>query len=173
MAQNDTPTNSFEPFYRQKVPTIHYQYDTAKQIHNYSNNWDFDKDGVADQVYFVGTGGAHLYYYLRVILSSYNAKRDFPFIESDFPILPPDYNLNKVDYKPISDQTYFAVFKDEQEDNLVIFIKLDKATFSVAQKILKKKGVDTNLVTISFQKGKPIFKNFIDSKNVALTNGSR
>lgn len=172
-AQDDMPTNSFASYCRQKIPSICYEYDSIKQIHNYSNNWDFDKDGIADQVYFIGTGGAHLYFYLRVLLSSDNAKRDFPFIESDFPMLPPNYDFTKTGYKPNSNQTFFAVFKNEAEDNLTIFIKLDNATFSVTRNVLKKKGVNTNLVTLSFNNGKTLFKDFTDNNHAVSTNGSR
>lgn len=66
----DIPSNSFENEYRISNPTLNYSYDEISQIHNYSNNWDFDNDGIKDQIYFVGTSGAHVYYFLRVVLSS-------------------------------------------------------------------------------------------------------
>src|SRR5688500_10540773 len=42
---------------------LNYSYDPATQTHNYSKNWDFDSDGETDSLYFIGTGGAHLYFY--------------------------------------------------------------------------------------------------------------
>ena len=92
-SQSGMPSNSFEASYKKTNPTINYKYDSLRQIHDYSNNWDFDEDGKPDQVYFVGTGGAHLYYFLRVILSTDNLVRDFSFIQSDFPVLPSAHKL--------------------------------------------------------------------------------
>lgn len=54
---------------------IKYCYDTLKQIHNYSDNWDFILDGKMDQVYLIGTRGAYLYFFLRVVLSTDNVER--------------------------------------------------------------------------------------------------
>jgi len=164
LSQSDSLSNSFDEHYKKTNPTITYKYDNKKQIHDYSNNWDFDKDGKLDNLYFVGTGGAHLYYFLRIVLSSDNIRRDFPFIESDFPILPKEYELNKTDYRPTSDQTFFAVFNNNKENDLTIFVKLDKATYAVTNQALKKKGVTTSLVTVSFKKGKAVLKDFIDQK---------
>ena len=61
--QIDSISNSFENTYRKSNPTLKYKYDNYAQVHDYSNNWDFDKDGINDEVYFVGTGGAHVYYF--------------------------------------------------------------------------------------------------------------
>jgi len=66
----EIPSNSFENVYRISNPTLKYSYDEISQIHNYSHNWDFDNDGIKDELYFVGTGGAHIYYFIGVILSS-------------------------------------------------------------------------------------------------------
>ena len=159
-SQSDTLTNSFERTYKKVNPTINYKYDQEKQIHDYSNNWDFDKDGTPDHVYFIGTGGAHLYYFLRVTLSSDNIVRNFTFIQSDFPVLPPDNELRKTDFKPNNNQTYFAVF-DDKDNNTDIFIRLDEQTFEVDKKTLKKKGIKTNLVLITFKNGRTIFRDFI------------
>lgn len=43
--QTDSISNSFENQYRASNPTLIYNYDSISQIHNYSNNWDFDNDG--------------------------------------------------------------------------------------------------------------------------------
>ena len=83
----DIPSNSFENEYRISNPSLKYSYDEISQIHNYSHNWDFDNDGIKDELYFVGTGGAHIFYFLRVVLSSDKKVRDVNFIQSDFPLL--------------------------------------------------------------------------------------
>ena len=64
------PTNSLKEGYLKKRPNLKYSYEKVKQTHDYSNNWDFDGDNVKDELYFIGNVGAHLYYQLRVILSS-------------------------------------------------------------------------------------------------------
>lgn len=159
-SQSHIPSNSFEASYKKTNPTINYKYDSLRQIHDYSNNWDFDKDGKPDQVYFVGTGGAHLYYFLRVILSTDNLVRDFSFLQSDFPVLPPDDELSKADFKPINGLTQFAVFDYDKDIGKDIFIKLDNSSFDLEKKVLNKKGIKTTLVIITFRNGKTIFKDF-------------
>ena len=44
-SQSDTITNSFGKIYKKYNLCINYKYIVEKQIHDYSNNWDFDKDG--------------------------------------------------------------------------------------------------------------------------------
>lgn len=53
---DDSISNSFEASYRKSNPDLKYSYDNISQIHNYSNNWDLDNDGIKDEVYFVETG---------------------------------------------------------------------------------------------------------------------
>lgn len=159
-SQQAMPSNSFEASYKKTNPAINYKYDSVRQIHDYSNNWDFDKDSKPDQVYFVGTGGAHLYYFLRVILSTDNLVRDFSFLQSDFPILPSEEQLNKPDFNPKNVGIQFAVF-DYTKDNINdIFINLDNTSFEIGKKFLNKKGVKTNYIIVTFKKGKTIFKDF-------------
>ena len=160
-SQSSLPSDSFEATYKQTNPILVYEYDSLRQIHNYSSNWDLDQDGKLDQVYFVGTGGAHLYYFLRVILSTDMLVRDFPFIQSDFPVLPPDGELCKTSFNPGNGWTQFAVF--DCEEDKAIFIRLDSITFDAAKKSLKKKGIKTNLVILTFKNGKSIFKDFSNS----------
>jgi len=114
---------------------------------------------LTDQLYFIGTGGAHLYYFLRIVLSADKTVRDFPFIASDFPILPTGEELTKKNYRPNPDQTFFAVFKDA--NTLSIFIKLDESTYATSQKYLRRNAVHTNLLTICFKDGKTILKDFV------------
>ncbi len=170
-SQSDISSNFFEASYKKTNPTINYKYDSLKQIHNYSNNWDFDKDGKLDQVYFVGTGGAHLYYFLRVILSTDNLVRDFSFLQSDFPVLPSGDELSKGDFNPKNGRTQFAVFDFDKDKG--IFIKLDNSSFEIEKQVLNKKGIKTNLVIITFRNGKAIFKNFSNRTQKHFTNGSR
>ena len=149
-------SNSFEEKYKEN-PTINYSYDENKQVHNYSNNWDFDNDGINDELYFVGTGGAHLYFFLRLILSSDKVVRDFPYLISDYPILPSGENFN-----PKED--YFAVLDIKKNNNKAIFIRLDAPSFFISTDILKRKRVKTNLIVLTLKNGKAVLKDFNERK---------
>ena len=142
------PSNSFENTYSKSNPTLVYSYDNASQTHNYSNNWDFDKDGINDEVYFVGTGGVHLYYFLKVVLSTDHKPREFEFIESDFPLLTATDTLN-FDKTPVG----FVVTDFYKNSTTTIIVRLDKQTF-VGNKELKKRNIITNNIIISFENGK-------------------
>ncbi len=149
----DIPSNSFENEYRISNPTLKYSYDEISQIHNYSNNWDFDNDGIKDQIYFVGEGGAHIYYFLQVVLSSDKKVRDLNFIESDFPFLNETIKLN-------SEKTNagFAVLNIEKELTPSIIVRLDESTYYAFKKELMKENIKTQNCLISFKNGKTEFR---------------
>jgi len=163
-------SNSFEEIYKKTNPTLNYYYDEEKQIHNYSNNWDFDNDGINDEVSFIGTGGAHLYYFLRIILSSDKIVRDFPYLESDYPILPPNEELIKTEFSPKSNSINFAVLDISKNNSNDIFIRLDNSSFLTNKENLIEKGIKTNLVVITFRNSKLILRDFDESK---YNNASR
>ncbi len=151
----DIPSNSFENEYRISNPTLNYSYDEISKIHNYSNNWDFDNDGIKDELYFVGTSGAHIYYFLRVVLSSDKKVRDVNIIQSDFPFLNETDILN-------SEKTNagFAVLNIEKELTPSIIVRLDESTFDAFKKELLKEKIKTKICSISFNKGKTKFGSF-------------
>ncbi|MFZ4413929.1 MAG: hypothetical protein ACOYOV_12665 [Bacteroidales bacterium] len=144
----DIPSNSFENDYRNSNPTLTYSYDNISQIHNYSNNWDFDKDGIKDELYFVGTGGAHLYYFLKVVLSSDKKSRVFNFIQSDIPFLTATDTLN-------IDKTVFGFVVADLGKDLkpTIILRLDNITYYSFKKELAKNKIKTKNITISFENG--------------------
>lgn len=153
-AQNDTLTNSFEALIKRQNPTLNYSYDNLNQTHNYSNNWDFDNDGIKDELYFVGTGGAHLYYFLRVILSSDRVVRDYKYLETDFPLIASDKELALTDFNLVKSNTNFAVYDFRNIGTKQIYIRLDSSSFAVNQKKLKKNGIDTQHICLTFDKKK-------------------
>ncbi len=144
----DLPSNSFENAYRKSNPTLTYSYDSASQTHNYTNNWDFDKDGINDEVYFAGTGGAHLYYFLKVVLSTDHKLREFDFIQSDFPLLTATDTLN-FDKTPVG----FVVTDFDKNSKPTIIVRLDEQTF-YGNKELKKRNIKTMNIIVSFENGK-------------------
>ncbi len=147
----EIPSNSFENVYRISNPTLKYSYDEISQIHNYSNNWDLDTDGIKDQIYFVGTGGAHIYYFLRVILSSDKNVRNINFIQTDFPFLNSTDTLN-------SEKTNVG-FK-VNESTPTIIIQLDERTIDAFNKELMKQNIKTGNCIINFKNGKTNFESF-------------
>ena len=148
----DIPSNSFENEYWISNPALIYSYDEISQIHNYSNKWDFDNDGIKDEVYFVGTGGAHIYYFLRVVLSSDKKVRDVNFIQSDFPFLNETIKLNSE-----KSNVGFAVLNIEKELTPSIIVRLDESTFDAFKKEFMKENIKTRNSLISFKKGKMKF----------------
>ena len=161
-SQKDLPTNSYDILYSKNNPSFTYKYDNLPQTHNQSDNWDFDKDGKTDQLFFVGTGGAHLYFYLRVILSSDNKTRDLDFIQSDDPVLPTDTEIKKPDYVPEKNNTNFSVFTSKDK-NTCVFVKIDDSSFATEKSLLKSKGVKTKYIIIYFKNGQMHLKD-LDAK---------
>lgn len=156
LAQSDSISNSFDDTYKKNNPTLNYSYDPITQIHDYSGNWDLDKDGIKDRVSFVGTGGAHLYYFLRVVLSSDNKLRNFPYLISDLPVLPPTKETSNTGYNPIKSQSRLVVGDFQKNGLEQIYIRLDNASILANQKILKQKGINTRHIILSFKNGKLI-----------------
>lgn len=155
--------NSFAKIYKQNNSTITYKYDSLNQTHNYSGNWDFDLDGTADEVYFVGTGGAHLYYYLKVVLSNDNRRKEFRYIQSDFPIFSyPD--KNGLNYDPIEALAQFTVADFDGDKKPDIYIRLDNQSFLSAKKSLKKHRIRTQSIILSFVGSKAILRDYKNSK---------
>jgi hypothetical protein len=161
MAQTDSLTNSFEKTYQKSGTKLNYSYDNNKQIHNYSDNWDLDNDGINDDLFFVGTGGAHMYYFLRIILSTDRKIRDYSFLESDFPVLPDDQELTGKDYNPQTHQTQFVVHDFDKDGLKDIYIKLDRSSFLIHKKSLKIKSIKTNQVILTFKNGKELLRDFV------------
>ena len=148
----ETPSNSFEKNYFTTNPTLIYTYDEIFQVHNYSHNWDFDNDGLKDELYFVGTGGAHIYYFLRIVLSSDKKVRDLNFIQSDFPLLTATDTLNSV-----KSRVGFTINKLGKELTPTIILSLDESTYYTFKLELMKQKIETRNCSISFKNGETKF----------------
>ena len=160
LSQTDTIHNSFESLYNKTNPTLKYKYDPANQIHDYSDNWDFDMDGKNDQLLFIGTGGAHLYFYLRIVLSADSIERNYPFIDLDMPILPASDKLKKTGYDPVNEFTPLAVFDADGDGINDIFLHIDDQTAAANSKQLKKHGIKSTDILITFKNKKIKFNNY-------------
>ncbi|MFN8415252.1 MAG: hypothetical protein U0U66_02870 [Cytophagaceae bacterium] len=153
--QGSSPINSFEIIYQKSNPTLIYSYDSIHQIHDYSNNWDLDDDSIKDEVSFIGTGGTHLYFYLRVKLSSEKKSREFDFIQSDMPILT---SIDTLNFE--KDKIGFVVAHLGSSSSPSIIVRLDESSFRINEKVLAKKKVYTKNMVLSFKKGKIIYNSF-------------
>lgn len=142
------PSNSFENDYRHTNPPLVYSYDEVTQTHDYSNNWDFDRDGVNDEVYFGGTHGAHLYFSLKVVLSADHITREFDFIQTDFPY------LTATDTVDIQKMAYGFIVADIGENQTPsIIVRLDDQTYFANKRALKRRNITTRNALISFEDG--------------------
>ena len=160
LAQSDlileVPSNSYEKKYKTKYPNLNYSYNDHSQTHDYSNNWDFDGDGKKDKLFFIGDGGAHLYFHLEIQLSSDKKTYNFPFLAIDNPFL---YKEAKLDNKGNPDIFQQFVVADFDDDKLPeIYINLDKQS-EIPNK-WKKKGLNSQLVIVDYSKGRLNLKNY-------------
>ncbi|MCR9155324.1 MAG: hypothetical protein NXI09_14560 [Bacteroidetes bacterium] len=53
--------------------------------YHYTDLWDFDNDGLKDEIRFISNGGAHAYYYLQIFLSSEQELYSFRSFYIDMP----------------------------------------------------------------------------------------
>jgi hypothetical protein len=143
------PSNSFEKVLHQSFTYLHYHYDSLSQTHDYTGNWDFDQDGISDEIRFIGTGGAHVYYYLQVVLSSNKKTQSFPFIQSDFPMLTAT-DTSLFDRTPAG----FVVAAYGPNRAPAIIVRLDSSTFDVFKETLRKRKIRTQNIVVRFEKGK-------------------
>ena len=118
--------------------------------YDYSNRWDFDGDRINDSLLFIGNGGVHAYYYLRIVLSSDIKKRDFRLVQIDMPYLYTYDEFKKSDKNPA---IQFVVNDFDNNSLPDIFINFSNL-FGRISKIWYNEGIRTKYVILSFKKGK-------------------
>lgn len=165
-AQSDTlsddfPSNSFEVTFKNRKTNIEYKYIDSTQTHDYSGNWDFDLDGKTDALYFIGNGGAHLYFNLQIILSSNGKTQNFPFLLLDIPLVEEiDYLKEQKFYPPpIFPQFVVDDFDADIQDE--IFINVYKSTLDIIKDDLKAYDVTSRYILIDFKDGQIELSNFM------------
>jgi hypothetical protein len=157
----DSSPNSFEPVLLEKKPEISYSYSDSLQTHDYSGSWwYFDADDEPDNLLFVGTGGAHLYFHLRLVLSSDSIVRDFPELLLDMPLVQNMETLKKESFYPPLVLTQIVVDDFDSDGKDEIFLTLDRNTFSVVSQELKEKGVTSRYVLVDFNDNEVELNNF-------------
>lgn len=154
-------SNSFKAVLKKDNPNLKYEYDEKKQMHNYSGNWDIDGDGSLDSVYFIGNGGAHLYFYLKIILSANNSQQSYKFIMLDFPKLESSEFLEK-NYKKYSLIPQFVVADFNKDGKQDIYVCIDTKANPIPYS-WKKKGVNSNRLLLTFNGKRIMIKKFLPS----------
>ena len=156
--QTDHVSNSYKRMYDAKYPALKYSYDSTTQTHDYSGNWDFDGDKISDSLLFVGNGGAHLYFHLRLKLSTELNGRNFEYLVSDFPVLDSIDHFKKV-YGESPIYPVFVVYDFNDDGRMDIYFNTD-INFAPIPKHLKRKGVTSRNLLISYERKDIVIKNF-------------
>ncbi|MEP7163542.1 MAG: hypothetical protein ABI741_02550 [Ferruginibacter sp.] len=151
-------SNSYEAYYTKHYPELKYTYDDNSQTHSYSDNWDFDGDGKKDSLSFVGNGGAHLYYHLKLKLSSTNVTTNFTWMLLDFPVLG---RVEEIAMKEIPIHPQFVVSDFDADGSKDIYINFD-ISFGSIPYMWRKRGVTSRQILIKYKKGTLIITNFKD-----------
>jgi len=149
-------SNSYEDYYKKHYPELKYHYDDSSQTHLYADNWDFDGDGKKDSLSFVGNGGAHLYYHLKLKLSSTNITTNFSWLLLDFPVLG---NVEEINMKEIPIHPQFVVSDFDHDGLKDIYLNFDSSFGSIPDK-WKKGGVNSRHILIKYKKGELIITNY-------------
>jgi len=129
---------------------------TAIASYNYSNTWDFDGDAKNDSLVFVGTGGAHAFYFLRIVLTSDNRLHEFSFIEIDMPYISALTDLKREGDNPA---IQFVVHDFDADGIDEIYLNCC-GPGSLIPEQLKKMGITSSRILIDCSPGKLVIKNF-------------
>ncbi len=155
--------DSLRPGVKSHAKYEQYIYDpetgTTNFSYNYSGIWDFDGDGKKDSICFIGNGGAHVYFYLRIVLSSDGLLRDFRTVNMDFPLVTVKESLNKNGKKVLPQ---FVVHDFNNDGSPDIFLNFHDPYDAVnpIPKEWRKHGVKTEYVVMSFAENKLTVKDY-------------
>jgi hypothetical protein len=144
LAQNELVSNSLEYLFNNS--SVSYRYIEDKQIHDYSDNWDIDGDGIKDNIMFIGNGGAHLYFSLFIKLSSGNKDYDFKYLLLDCPLLEPIDSLLKHGRQNIFPQ--FVVHDFNGDGVSDIFVNIDST--NIQSEELQALGITSNHIILYY-----------------------
>lgn len=151
-------SNSFKELYRKSNPALQYDYNESRQVHDYSGNWDFDGDGKKDSLLFVGNGGVHSYFHLRIVLSKDQQRRDYAFLVTDLPLLAP-VNALKRGSALYAQFPQFVVHDFDKDGQPEIYFNTDISFAPIPAK-WKRRGLTSRHVLIDYREGEVRLGNF-------------
>lgn len=150
-AQSDSPISELE-----QIPNAEYavyKYDSTLQIkiltYQYSDICDLDNDGIKDSIIFIGNGGAHTYFNLKLRTSSNKEWHEYQTLYIDMP-----YLNDKID-----EMTQFAVSDFDNDGVDEIYLNIDNS-FGLIPENLKTNGLTSKRLIIQFENRKLLVKNF-------------
>ncbi|MGB0978032.1 MAG: hypothetical protein ACPGVV_01490 [Croceimicrobium sp.] len=112
--------------------------------YHYTDLWDFDNDGLKDEIRFISNGGAHVYYYLQIFLSSAQELYSFRNFYIDMPYLFEADEL--LEFIP------FLVLDFDQDGVDEIYLNLNNHFASIPAE-LRSKGIKTKKIRIDYENG--------------------
>lgn len=151
-----------------KLNKILYSYSENSQTHDYSGNWDFDGDAIADKFFFVGNGGAHLQYCPLIVLSSIDSNFYFPNLPLDIP-------LYETEYPP---KVGFSIL-NSYRDNVTDIVMNVSSISGKIQVVLSYKNfqqlLTTTIPSLLFSDGESatIINKYLDYNNIDSINVSK
>jgi len=148
--------------YKPSDPNLTYWFvdnDSIQRL-DYSGNWDFDGDGKKDSLTFIGNGGAHLYFHLRIRLSSDHKVKDYPYLNFDCPYLGTVSQLEKSfrdDSLPLRPQIVIHDFDGRGIDE--IYLCYDSHWSPISKK-WQKLGVTSRNIILKYENKDIVIRNF-------------
>jgi len=124
--------------------------------YNYSNKWDFDGDNLKDSMFFIGNGGAHSYFYPKIILSSNGLSYDFTSVQIDMPYFTSIETLN---YWKLNPSIQFVVYDFNSDGSQDIYLNFNNSISNIPID-WKKQSVKTKKVILDFSKKKLSVKDY-------------
>lgn len=132
-----------------------YVYDSTLKTkiltYQYHDLGDLDGDGKWDSIAFIGNGGAHTYFHLRVQLSSSGTWTVYPTFSIDMPYWNKD--------KPCDSYFQFAVCDFDHDGLDEIYLDIDNPFGHIPQH-LKDEELTSKQLLVEFRKGNLRVKDF-------------
>lgn len=123
---------------------------TSNLSYDYSGEWDFDGDHINDTLLFIGNGGAHVYFYPKIILSSNKRTWSFPSVLLDMPYISGTMEMIKKGRTQPAVQLFFGDFNSDSVAD--IYLNFDNP-FGSIPKAWKLSGITQRRVIMSFNRG--------------------